>query len=144
MSNIQPVIEKFVGFYTVLDTAPLDELAMLYHTDAVLLDPFGQHLGLQAIRGYFSHLLGNIQRCRFDIDQPLCGEERFAVSWVMHWSHPRVAGGKALSLPGSSFLQVRDERIIQQRDYYDAGDMIYEHLAVFGWAIRHIKRSVRA
>lgn len=144
MSSIQAVIDRFAGFYTALDAAPLDELAALYHTDAVLIDPFGQHVGLQAIRGYFSHLLENVQRCHFDIDEPLGGEERFAVTWVMHWSHPRVAGGKALALPGSSFVLVRDERIVQQRDYYDAGDMIYEHLAVLGWVIRQVKRRVRA
>lgn len=144
MTSIQRVIDKFVGFYTSLDAASLSVLPEIYHSNAVLIDPFGHHQGLKSIEGYFRHLLENIKHCRFDIDEPFYDGQRFAVSWVMHWSHPRVAGGKALSLPGCSFGQVQHERIVQQRDYYDAGEMIYEHLPILGGVVRSVKRRVSA
>lgn len=34
--------------------------------------------------------------------------------------------------------------ITRQRDYYDAGEMIYEHLPLLGWAVRGVKRRVNA
>jgi xanthosine utilization system XapX-like protein len=46
----------------------------------------------------------DVEQCRFTIDTPLCDGQRFAVTWTMHWSHPRIAGqqGKMLvdHLPG--------------------------------------------
>ena len=119
-------------------------LATLYHTNAVLIDPFGQHQGLSAIQDYLSHLLANVDHCRFTLDAPLCEGQRFAVAWTMHWSHPRLAGGKVLQLAGCSVVTVEDERIIHQRDYYDAGEMLYEHLPLLGWAVRGAKRRVRS
>ena len=144
MSTSPSVIRRFVEYYAGLDAQPPAALAALYHPDATLSDPFGQHQGLFAIQRYFTHLLANVEQCRFTIDTPLCDGQRFAVTWTMHWSHPRLAGGKALQLAGCSVVTVEDERIIYQRDYYDAGEMIYEHLPLLGWAVRGVKRRVRS
>ena len=110
MSPSPSVISRFSTYYATLDTQPPSALAALYHTNAVLIDPFGQHQGLSAIQGYLSHLLANVDHCRFTLDAPLC----------------------------------EDERIIHQRDYYDAGEMLYEHLPLLGWAVRGAKRRVRS
>lgn len=142
MSTISSVIDQFVDFYTLLDTQPLTTLSLLYHADAVLIDPFGEHQGMLAIHRYFTRLLENVDHCRFTIDPPLNGNDRFLVSWTMHWSHPRLAHGEALMLPGCSAVEVQDGMIVRQRDYYDAGEMIYEQIPVLGWAVRCVKRRV--
>jgi len=144
MSTIDTVIDQFVDFYTELDSQPLTMLSLLYHPDAVLIDPFGEHQGMVAIHRYFTHLLDRVESCRFVIDPPLSGDDRFILSWSMRWSHPRIADGETLLLPGCSAVDVRDGIIVRQRDYYDAGEMIYEHLPLLGWAIRGVKRRVRA
>lgn len=41
-------------------------------------------------------------------------------------------------------MDIQDDLIIRQRDYYDAGEMIYEHLPLLGWAVRGVKRRVRS
>ena len=126
MSTSPSVIRRFVEYYAGLDAQPPAALAALYHPDATLSDPFGQHQGL------------------FAIDTPLCDGQRFAVTWTMHWSHPRIAGGETLALPGCSVVDIAGEQILHQRDYYDAGEMIYEHLPLLGWAVRGVKRRVRS
>ena len=83
MSPSPSVLSRFTEYYAMLDTQPPSALAALYHANAVLIDPFGQHRGLSAIQGYFSHLLANVARCRFDIDTPVCNAQRFAVAWTM-------------------------------------------------------------
>lgn len=144
MSTIDSVIDQFVDFYRMLDTRPLKTLSALYHADAVLVDPFGEHQGMLAIYRYFTRLLENVDQCQFVIDPPFSGDDRFMVSWTMHWSHPRIARGEALVLPGCSAVEVQDGIIVRQRDYYDAGEMIYEHLPVLGWMVRSVKRRVCA
>ncbi|TDT59014.1 SnoaL-like protein [Enterobacter sp. AG5470] len=144
MSTLSSVINRFVEYYAGLDNQPPSALTTLYHPDAQLIDPFGEHRGLVAIQRYFTRLLVNVQHCRFSIDIPVCEGERYAVSWTMHWSHPRISAGKALALGGCSMVEVQDNLIIRQRDYYDAGEMIYEHLPLLSWAIRGVKRRVRS
>ncbi|MGY5956403.1 nuclear transport factor 2 family protein [Kosakonia sp. BK9b] len=144
MSTKSSVIDRFVDYYTGLENQPPAALAALYHTDAGLIDPFGEHQGLFAIQRYFTHLLVNVQHCRFSIDTLLCDGNRWAVTWTMYWSHPRISGGETLTLPGCSIVDVQDNLIIRQRDYYDAGQMIYEHLPLLGWAVRGVKRRVCA
>ncbi|WP_045853304.1 nuclear transport factor 2 family protein [Raoultella terrigena] len=143
MSILPSVINRFVEYYARLDNQQPSALAALYDAGATLTDPFGEHKGLYAIQNYFTHLLANVDHCRFFIDAPLCDGQRFAVTWTMLWSHPRIAGGETLTLPGSSVVEIRAGMIIRQRDYYDAGEMIYEHLPLLGWAVRRVKRRVR-
>lgn len=144
MNTLSSVINRFVDYYTELDTQQPSALAAIYHPDASLIDPFGEHEGLVAIQRYFTHLLANVEQCRFSIDPSLSSGHRFAVTWTMHWTHPRVAGGEALTLQGCSIVDIQDDLIIRQRDYYDAGEMIYEHLPLLGWAVRGVKRRVRS
>ena len=143
MSAIQSAIDRFTSYYTAMDSQPPSALTSLYHPDAALIDPFGEHRGLHAIQRYFQHLLQNVESCRFSIDKVFLSESGFSLTWTMHWSHPRIAGGKALLLPGSSRVDVQNSMVIYQRDYYDAGEMIYEHLPLLGWAIRGVKRRMR-
>lgn len=144
MSTLPSVISRFVDYYAGLDTQPPSALAEIYRSDATLIDPFGEHSGLFALERYFTHLLANVQQCRFTVDVPLQQGDRFVVTWVMHWSHLRIARGAVLQLPGCSVVDMLDDRIIRQRDYYDAGEMLYEHLPVLGWAVRGVKRRVRS
>ena len=132
MSTLPSVISRFVDYYATLDTQPPSALAEIYRADATLIDPFGEHNGMFAIQRYFTHLLANVQHYRF------------VVTWMMHWSHPRIARGAMRQLPGCSVVDMRDDRIVRQRDYYDAGEMIYEHLPVLGWAVRGVKRRVQS
>ncbi|MBV8875340.1 MULTISPECIES: nuclear transport factor 2 family protein [unclassified Phytobacter] len=144
MSTMQSVIDRFIHYYAELDSQPPSALSALYHPDAVLQDPFGEHHGFVAIHRYFTHLLANVEQCRFSIDPPLCDGQRFAVTWTMHWSHPHIRGNEPLTLPGCSVVEVQGEHVLHQRDFYDAGEMLYEHLPVLGWAVRGVKKRVRA
>lgn len=132
------VIDRFVDYYANLDRQPVPALAGLYDVHAVLVDPSGNIMGCLPFSA-ISRISANVNACRFAIDPPLCETGRFAVTWTMYWSHPRIAGGKIRSLPGCSMVETHGEKIFRQRDYYDAGEMLYEHLPLLGWAVRHVK-----
>ena len=46
--------------------------------------------------------------------------------------------------PDATLSDPFGQQILHQRDYYDAGEMIYEHLPLLGWAVRGVKRRVRS
>ncbi|WP_368541991.1 nuclear transport factor 2 family protein [Enterobacter soli] len=144
MSTPSSVIDRFVDYYAALDARPVSALEGIYDVNATLIDPFGEHRGLPSIERYFTHLLANVESCRFTIEPMLEDAPRFAVEWTMHWSHPRIARGETCILPGCSVLDIHRDRIVRQRDYYDAGEMLYEHLPLLGWAVRRVKGRVRA
>ncbi len=77
MSTLPSVISRFVDYYATLDTQPPSALAGIYRADATLIDPFGEHSGVFAIQRYFTHLLANVQHCRFTVDAPLQQGDRF-------------------------------------------------------------------
>ncbi len=123
MSTSPSVIRRFVEYYAGLDAQPPAALAALYHPDATLSDPFGQHQGLFAIQRYFTHLLANVEQCRFTIDTPLCDGQRFAVTGPCT-GRIRALPVEKPALPGCSVVDIAGEQVLHQRDYYDAGEMI--------------------
>ena len=71
---------------------------------------------------------------------------RDRVEAVGQWPGKRGAGQlrEPLDLPGCSVVETENDLITHQRDYYDAGEMIYEHLPLLGWAVRGVKRRVKS
>jgi len=144
MSTMPSIIAKFIDYYTEMESHPPLALTTLYHLEAELTDPFGKHQGLFAIESYFTQLLSNVKHCHFAINSLIHNDHQFTVTWTMSWSHPRISGGKTLLLEGCSIVEIESELIIRQRDYYDAGEMLYEHIPLLGWAIRQVKRRLRS
>ncbi|MFH7127067.1 nuclear transport factor 2 family protein [Klebsiella pneumoniae] len=121
MSTSPSVIRRFVEYYAGLDAQPPAALAALYHPDATLSDPLVSIRGCSPFSATLPICWPTWEQCRFTIDTPLCDGQRFAVTWTMHWSHPRIAGGETSALPGCSVVDIAGEQVLHQRDYYDAG-----------------------
>ena len=45
MSTLPSVVSRFVEYYAALDSQPPSALVGLYHSNATLIDPFGEHDG---------------------------------------------------------------------------------------------------
>jgi hypothetical protein len=81
MSTLHTVVSRFVNYYTALDSQPPSALAELYHSNATLIDPFGEH------RGFL----------RFSAISPICWPmSKIAVSLSIR----RCAAKAALRSPG--------------------------------------------
>jgi len=139
----QATLNNLVRFYQDLQAQPLSQLAAIYHQDILLVDPVGQHQGLEALNGYFAALLKNLRYCRFEITHQHAFDEAALLLWRMDYAHPALQKGAPQSLEGSSYLTFRDSRIIFQRDYYDLGEMLYEKVPLLGRAIRALKRRLK-
>ncbi|WP_075180795.1 nuclear transport factor 2 family protein [Pantoea sp. 1.19] len=139
----QTILMALVDFYQSLETRRLPELDSLYHPDARLVDPVGEHRGLPLLRRYFADLLKNLRYCRFSIATCELTPAGAVIVWHMHYAHPALRRGAPLTLPGCSWLQFADDRIIFQQDYYDLGAMFYEQLPLVGALVRRLKRRLQ-
>ncbi|MFC0229398.1 nuclear transport factor 2 family protein [Serratia aquatilis] len=143
MGTSETLMTRFSQLYTSLDDAALDSLYEVYHCSIQFIDPLGEHRGLKALDNYFRQLLTNVSYCHFSLTDVQYDENQAAVCWQMKYAHPRLERGRELTLEGISRLRFADQRIIYQRDYYDMGAMLYEHIPLLGKIVLGIKRRMQ-
>lgn len=142
-----PLIQQVLTLYERFDPALIAALDQIYHTDIVFEDPVHRVQGLIDLRRYFSRLVRGLDECRFEFSDVLDqagrdGESNQAVLfWTMYYRHPKLQGGKLLTLAGSSHLKY-SERVLYHRDYFDVGAMLYEQLPLLGRVIHAIKKRL--
>lgn len=137
------VLTRLCDFYRHLDMSLLPQLSRIYHPHVVFIDPVSHYDGVDALERYFAQLLKKVNYCRFDIEPALVQGDEASLFWRMEYSHPSLKKGHAMSLNGASHLRLAENRIIYQRDYYDLGAMIYEHVPMLGGAVRAIKARLK-
>ncbi|MCU1732316.1 MULTISPECIES: nuclear transport factor 2 family protein [unclassified Pseudomonas] len=132
-------LQSFANRFATLDAGSLSRLDELYSDTIVFRDPLHEINGLPALRAYFDQLYANAQDIRYDFhDLDEVGAGRGYLRWTLHFRHPRLEGGKLISLDGCSHLRWTD-RVHFHRDYFDAGALLYEHLPVMGSLIGWLK-----
>ncbi|MHA6494063.1 nuclear transport factor 2 family protein [Pseudomonas borbori] len=132
-------LRQFAHTFAELNKNNLQRLDELYSSDALFCDPLHEVRGLDNIRSYFAELYANVSELRFDFyafDEVRQGEGY--LRWTMSYRHPRLAKGRLIRVEGCSHLQW-NARVYRHRDYFDAGNLLYEHLPLLGQAIRWLK-----
>lgn len=143
---MRSLIDSVKQIYTHFDAKVLDSLAEIYSPDIVFIDPFQQLAGLESLKAYYTGLAASVDDCQFEFRHHIeqingDGVGEAVLFWIMHYSHPRLAQGRRLSLNGNSHLRF-DQKIIYHRDYFDAGALLYEHIPLLGGVIRQLKRRM--
>lgn len=152
------VIENFKKFYSSLSLEDLPLLKEIYSDDIVLVDPVGSHQGLEQLTQYFTHLLTNNNQCDFvihTIGQVQVEEVRaekevqptdvalYSVTWTMSFATPALKNGQTIHVAGMSQLKIIDNKIVHHQDFYDLGQMVYEHIPLLGSIVKKIKGRLR-
>jgi len=143
------LITRFRELYKDLASLQVDDLEGIYHTDIVFQDPVATHKGIDQVKQYFKRLLTNATHCTFTIHSIIhCHDNdenvEHVVVWTMMLKTPKLNNGQAITLDGTSVLKVRDDRICFHRDYYDMGQMIYEHVPLLGSVVKKLKKRLAA
>lgn len=140
MSDSQPGLEAFKTLFNRLGPAQTDGLDQVYAKDIQFQDPFVTIQGLQELETYFAGAYSNVIDCRFDYGQAVVSGERIALPWVMHLQHRKLRSGQPLLIDGMSHLQLQDQQVVYHRDYFDAGQLLYENVPLLGSAVRWLRR----
>jgi len=143
MSN-NALISDFLKLYNQLDKSNLELLGEVYGDNIVFEDPLHRIEGLPALTDYFANMYENLNQGQFDIHTSFEQDNKASVYWVMTFSHKKIKKGEPLKVNGNTYLEFENGKVVYHRDYFDAGEMIYQHLPVFGTVINIIKRRTAA
>ncbi len=141
------LLQRFASFYTDLSSMQVSNLASLYSEDVSFVDPIKTHRGLNEVENYFANLLREAKHCHFVIHEMMPVKdtikgEMCTITWTMKFRSNKLNSGNLISVDGITTLKIENQKIVYHRDYYDLGQMVYEHVPLLGRVIKSIKRSV--
>lgn len=140
----QRLVNELMHTYQILDADTLSNqlLAKVYHPEVCFIDPLHQQNGLVALEAYFAKLYRNVSSIRFEFEQQLVSADQAFLQWQMHYSHPKLNKGQEIVVNGVTHLQFQQGLIKLHRDYFDAGNMLYEQIPLLGSVISWLKRRL--
>ncbi|RUO62283.1 nuclear transport factor 2 family protein [Pseudidiomarina insulisalsae] len=133
------VIKRLLKYYDEFSEVKVDKLEELYDENVTFIDPLHQLCGLDALKNYFKHTMDGVEQCHFAFSHYAENGNHLFIDWQMRLQHPKLANGQEIVLPGVSHIEFKDDKIIMQRDYYDLGAMLYEHISLLGYVIGKVK-----
>jgi len=136
------VLNRFKMFYSDLTRSELAELDGIYAEHVVFRDPIHQVDGRAALFHYIEDLCSNIQSCQFKYLDEMISNGNAYIKWDMIFRHPKLDGGRVVTVRGVSQLSFDESGIYFHEDFYDLGAMLYEHVPVFGFGVRWLKRRL--
>ncbi|WP_100643343.1 nuclear transport factor 2 family protein [Alteromonas facilis] len=137
-------IRKFCDFYQQLNVRDVSGLSNVYANDIEFIDPIGKHNGIAELTDYFNALLSGTRSCEFDIDSvDAIDEQKYVVTWQMRFESTALKTPTPISVDGISIIKTNDSHVTYHRDYYDVGQMAYEHVPILGYWVRKIKRRLQ-
>lgn len=138
-------LARFVALYQQLDRQQLHRLSEVYADEVIFIDPAHRVEGLAALSDYFAALYQRLAYCRFVITSQQQQGRQAWLGWTMTFSHPRLRGGKPVTVEGATRLELDEEgKVCLHRDYFDLGAMLYEQLPLIGPLVRTIKGRLGA
>ena len=138
------LISDFLKLYEQLDKSNLNLLQDVYSENTVFEDPLHRIEGLASLTDYFANMYENLISGEFDIHTCFEQDNKASVYWTMAFSHKKIKQGQTLHVKGNTYLEFENGKVTYHRDFFDAGEMIYQHLPFIGTVIGLIKRRTAA
>ena len=137
-------VNDLKSFYSNWDVGSMDRLDSIYDENIVFEDPYHCVTGIKGLKRYFRKTMQGVNHCKFEFVDDVVADNKACLMWVMTYSHPRVSGGKSLSLNGSSWVVLNrsSQKIGKHKDYYDTAEMIFDHIPVVGWVTKRLKAGL--
>lgn len=143
VADFRPAVERFKALYHVLDAEHLayEDFAAVYAENLQFVDSFHAIDGLDAYIAYCAEMYANLKMISFDFKDEFIKPSEAMLTWTMTYAHPRLNRGREISVEGASLLRF-DEKIHYHRDYYDGGELLYEHVPLLGSVIQGLKKRM--
>ncbi|KEF32372.1 Putative transcriptional regulator [Marinobacter nitratireducens] len=138
-SAVPATLERFRKLFNELDRGNLNRLPEVYGENIEFKDPLGGATGLDELTHYFAHAYANAISCRFEFGDAIVNGPYAAIPWVMTLRHKRIRAGREIQVDGISQLKIDQGRVVYHRDFFDAGQLLYENLPVVGRVVRWVK-----
>jgi limonene-1,2-epoxide hydrolase len=136
LARTQRMVEQFNARFVKIGPGLAENLDQLYTEDVRFRDPISAVTGLVDLRRYFEHFAEAAAGSHFEIGDQIVQPGQAVIFWTMVMV--KADGTEARRFAGVSHLKVRD-RIYEERDYFDLGDAVYDHVPVVGWLTRFVR-----
>ena len=134
------IVDNFKSVYANLDASNITLVESIYAGNVTFIDPFHVIKGRTRLITYFSKLYKNVENCQFTFNEVYEKSSSAMIIWKMALKH-RSLSKHIIEVCGSTQICFA-EKIHFHRDYFDAGQMVYENIPVIGSVVKHIKRKV--
>lgn len=143
ISPAEELIAQFQHVYSQLNSTNCQSglIDQIYHEHMVFKDSFHEIEGSQAFKDYCSSLYENLQQCDFVFHKHWIGKQDAMLTWTMHYAHPKLNRGRLISVEGATQLCF-DDKIFSHQDYFDGGNLLYEHIPLLGTIIGQLKKRM--
>lgn len=143
MSEAFQIVEGFKTLYQTLNaqTCRSGLIESVYADNLIFEDSFHRIEGAGPFRDYCQSLYENLSRCDFTFHDQWVTESDAMLTWTMVFCHPRIKKGKEVSVEGASLIRF-EQKVFYHRDYFDGGELLYEHLPLMGALIKTLKNRM--
>lgn len=147
--NPELFAESLIALYNRGAPYTVAQLSAVYSDNVIFTDPAHSIVGLEALCAYLNHQYSNVQHCKFTLKGEWLSGENLFLEWDMTVRHPKLNGGKSITVNGISHLQYRENagnitQVFLHRDYFDLGQLLYENVPFIGAINRHLKKGLTA
>lgn len=132
-------IRGLMDHFEEMDLKTVDDLDAVYAPGVLFQDPVHKIEGREGLKRYFLALNKNLVEGKFDFTSVDVMDGRCFMQWVMRVRLKRPK--KTIVLHGLTLLEY-GELITFHRDYFDLGEMVYEHVPILGGILRRIKKKL--
>ena len=137
-------VEKFSLFYQELENLDTSGLTDVYSEDIEFIDPITTHNGINSVKNYFDRLLQGAKSCSFTIHHLRhCGENNYTAEWRMAFVSKALKTDDPIVVDGITVLKVNEIHVTYHRDYYDMGQLAYEHVPLLGYFVKRVKEKLK-
>lgn len=136
LAATRAAVDEFKARFVAITPALAENLDRLYTEDVRFRDPISEVSGLAELREYFVRFAEVSAGNRFEITDEVVAPGQAVVFWTMVLVDDD--GKERRRFQGVSHLKVR-ERIYEERDYFDLGEAVYDHVPVVSWLTRFVR-----
>lgn len=135
------LVRRFVDFHESCSLHTITRLEEIYTQDVEFICPLLHTQGVLALKTHMKSFLRDLDFYQRRHRDTLVGEHCAYLSWEMDYAHPRISGGRPVTVRGVSHLKYTT-RIYHQEDHFDLGALLYEQLPGLSSLTRLLKRRL--
>ena len=136
-------LRRLVDFYQTLSRESVSELGAVYANDASFRDPFNDVRGIKNVRDVLEHMFDDLAEIRFVILEASANDNQAFLVWEMTFKLRRWRPEVERRIHGASHVRFTAAgKVEYHRDYWDAGEELYEKLPVVGALVRWLRKRI--
>ena len=136
-------LRRLVDFYQTLTRETVSKLGEIYADDAAFKDPFNNVRGVGEVRRVLMHMFDDLNDARFVIREAVAEDNQAFLVWDFTFKVRRWEPNVERSIHGASHVRFNAAgKVATHRDYWDAGEELYEKLPIFGALVRWVRKRI--